>query len=167
MKTNLGIKILLISVLILVFHVFTFAQLKFDSDISGVWAFERTNSEDEQPFEGTLAMCDDGKAVYLVHSNQLAVYMTVKQQLAKDKSVVNLFYMDYADVGRGFSNFDGFPKKGTLLIKGIRTAEYILTMQNMQPAFVKRLRAVTDAKDTSIFPKHFYKNTYAAIPNCD
>ena len=167
MKINFGIRILLVFAFVFLFNIFTFAQLNVEPDISGVWAVNKTLSEDEQPFEGTLTMCEEGTAVYLVHSNQLVIYMTVKQQLAKDKSLTNLFYMNYADTGKGYSNFDGFPKKGTLLMKGTWTQEYELTMQNVLSGFVKRLRAVTDAKDFSIFPKHFYKNTYAGVPNCN
>lgn len=167
MHKNSGIKIFFVFGFIFLLQITSYAQLSVEPDIGGEWAVTKTLSDDEQPFEGTLQICDDGKAIYLVHSNQLVIYMTVKQQALKNNEVLTLFYMDYADVGRGYSTFNGFPKKGTLLMKAEWTQEYELTMQIMQPAFVKKLRGVTNVKDTTIFPKHFYKNTYAGAVDCN
>ena len=103
--------------------------------------------------------------MYVVHLNQLAIYLRAKQQ-KYGSSVVTLFYLDHTDVGRGFSTFQGFPAKGMLLMRAFWGEENRLDMRNALPQLVQRVRAVTDARDKTIFPAHFYKDTFAAEPDC-
>lgn len=146
--------------------------LAIPAGFAGVWVEDPANVDAAgADYEAALTMCESGRVLYAVYSNQLYVSLRVTR-CASSQGDVFSFYFDGQDVGRGFANAAiQTPDSGSLVATGRVDGEGAGVLKlDWQPGeyWVTSIRKYAPANEgRTIFPTSFYHNMVAMAGLCE